>query len=206
MLRTLCPLAVALLLPGLARAQAASTWPAPPAGAALRDDPTWRLSLATGTATAVEILDAFFDELGNGLGPLETSRTGRTELVLRADQERGRLRLGGSYTYTTWDTRTTDALGPRGAAHDQVHALLLHAFVRWVDVEHVELYSGVGAGLAWWATSSTLDGARTRTDGVWAAWQLHLLGLGLGTPSLRAFAEVGLGFEGLLVAGLAGRF
>jgi len=221
------PLAVALLLPTLAQARAelapagpippaVTTAPAPvapppgapgsaPALPAPQAGPTWRLSVGTGAATTIEILD-FYRDLGLAFAGVASTRTGRTEVIVRADREQRRFRVGASYAFTRWDTRLSDGGGPRGSTRDEVHAVLVHGQFRWIDQEHVELYSGVGAGVARWASSTVLDGNRDHFSGVYGAWQLHLIGLGVGTPSFRAFAELGFGFEGVVLAGLAARF
>ncbi len=38
------------------------------------------------------------------------------------------------------------------------------------------------------------------------AWQLHILGIAAGNARGRVFVELGVGFEGIAVAGVAVRF
>lgn len=206
-------LAVASLHPGTASAQVPAPSegprpPEPPAPSAAVATPAplpWRVSLATGAGTIVEVADAFASDFAGGLAGVEERRTSRTEVIVRVDRDHRNLLLGGSYAYTTWDQALSYGGVRTGSSSDQVHTLLAHAFVDWIRDEHVELYSGLAVGVAYWHASQEFSGDRQTDDAFFVAFQIHALGLAVGTPRFRAFAELGLGHEGFLVAGLSGR-
>jgi hypothetical protein len=77
---------------------------------------------------------------------------------------------------------------------------------RWIRTEHLELYSALAAGAGWWTQAGRGIGASQ--DGVQSgfAFQLRCIGVTAGNERLRAFAELGIGFEGLVVGGLTLRF
>ncbi len=216
MLRTLggLLLAFASLHPWFASAQVPAPAEGPPAApqpAALSPAVTppafpWRVSLATGAGTIVEVGSDFADAFGGGLSGVEERRTSRTEVIVRIDRDHRSLRLGGSYVYTAWDQDLYFGGVRSGTSTDQVHTLLAHAFVDWIRQEHLEVYSGLAVGAAYWHSSSELSGERQSDDSYFMAFQLHAIGLGVGSPRFRAFAELGIGSEGFVVAGLSGRF
>ncbi len=216
MLRTLggLLLAFASLHPLFASAQVSAPAEGPPAAPQPADLPQaitppafpWRVSLATGAGTIVEVGSDFADAFGGGLSGVEERRTSRTEVIVRIDRYHRSLRLGGSYVYTAWDQDLYFGGVRSGTSTDQVHAVLAHAFVDWIREEHVELYSGLAAGVGYWHATSNLSGDQQSDDTFFPTFQLHAIGLGVGSPRFRAFAELGIGSEGFVVAGLSGRF
>lgn len=194
-------LAAVLLLSSLAGAplRGGAQEQARPAG-------TFRVSAGTGFGTAPELFSAFLDVIEAGFSGHDVRWTNRRDLFLRADWDVGQSgRLGLSYVYTGWEKRFLDAGADVGRVDVRVHSLLGHAFLRWVDGEHFELASGLGLGLGYWDESGTVAGLRRSASGGIPAWQLHLLGMGVGNERVRFVAELGLGFEGILVLGLAVR-
>jgi hypothetical protein len=195
------------LVPGGARGEEAA--PAPPAEigepAADARAEAWSLSAGTGGGSFVEWVDAL---AGAGVSGYDASRMrDRLQLNLRADREQGRrFRAGVAYVYNGW----TDALASAGASvgtvENRVHTVLVDCTLRWISTDRVELYSALAAGYAWWAQRGT--GVASSLDRVTSgfAFQLRYVGVALGNERLRAFVDLGIGFEGLVVGGLTARF
>jgi hypothetical protein len=174
--------------------------PAPP-----RDDGAWTVSVGTGAGALVELDDGFVGAAA--AGGSTTQRGGRIQANVRAARDHGRwIRTGIAYTHQRWKKAYSAAGAPQGTIRDSVHVVLADLTLRWVRGRDVELYSAVAAGGAVWRERGTLSGTRYDGEDARFAFQLRLLGLSLGGERVRAFAEVGLGYEGLLVGGLALRF
>lgn len=199
-------LALALLLfPALA--PAGEPPPAPPASptAPLTTDRPWSISLGTGAGGYVEFVDAF----SNG-GPVaydSSRRSDRLQLNVRADRQLDRwFRLGLAWTYNRWTETYFTGAARVGSIDNRVHTLLADVTLRWYRAEHVELYSALAAGAGRWSQAGT--GIGSSQDGVQSgfAFQLRYLGVNAGNDRLRAFLDLGIGFEGLVVAGVTLRF
>jgi hypothetical protein len=198
----------ALLVVLAPRAASGTEAPPPdpaPSSAAPAEWRPWSLSLGTGAGGYVEFVDAFSN---GGPGGYDSSqRSNRLQLNVRADHLLDRwFRVGLAWTYNRWtDTYFTGGT-ETGSIDNQVHTLLADVTLRWYRAEHVELYSALAAGAGRWSQAGT--GIGTSQDGVQSgfAFQLRYLGINAGNDRLRAFVELGLGFEGLLVGGLTLRF
>ena len=165
----------------------------------------WHVSLGTGGGGFVEFVDAF----SNG-GPASydtTRRRGRLQVNARVErQARPNLLVGVSWTWNRW-TEDYFAGGTRvGSIENSVHSVLVGGSVQWFRAEYLELYTGLAAGAG--RLSQAGSGIGSTQTGVQSgfAFQLRGLGLSAGNERFRAFAEVGLGFEGLLIAGATLRF
>ena len=197
---------VALLLaPSLARA--GEPLPAPPASptAPLPGDHPWSVSLGTGAGGFVEFVDAFSN---GGPGGYDSSqRSNRLQLNVRADRQLDRwLRVGLAWTYNRWTDTYFSGGAETGSIDNQVHSLLADVTLRWYRAEHVELYSALAAGAGRWSQAGT--GIGTSQDGVQSgfAFQLRYFGINAGSERIRAFVDLGIGMEGLVVAGATLRF
>jgi hypothetical protein len=180
---------------------------APRARRSWRNHRAWTLAVGTGAGGLPELSDGLVRDDAEGLAGLGSSRGGRLQAHARADREWGRwVRTGLAYTHQRWRREYFDAAGEReGELRASVHVLLADLTVRWIRGRDVELYSAAGAGGALWSESGTVAGDRHARDAARFAFQLRALGLSLGGEHVRAFAEVGLGYEGLLVGGIAVR-
>lgn len=182
------------------RARAEERAPAPSG-----EDRAWTLSVGTGAGGLVEFADGLVGDVSAGLAGYTTERSGRLQANARVDREHGPwIRTGIAYTHQRWEDEYFSAPGAsQGTVRDAVHVLVADFTLRWVHGRDVELYSGVAAGGALRRERGTVAGTRYREEEALFAFQLRLLGLSLGGERVRAFAEVGVGFEGLLVAGVA---
>lgn len=169
--------------------------------AAAREDRAWNLSVGTGAGGYVEFVDAFA-----GSGPVDhdaSRRRDRLQLNLRADRELGRwLKVGLAYVYDRWTDAYFTGGAPVGDVDNRVHVLMLDATVRWVRTEGFELYSALAAGAGRWAQEGTGTAASRPDASAGPAFQLRYVGVAFGGEHLRLFADLGIGFEGLVVGGL----
>jgi hypothetical protein len=164
-------------------------------------DQAWNLSVGTGAGGFVEFVDAF---AGSGPGSYETSRReDRFQVNARADRELSRrLRAGLAWTYNRW-TEVYFGGGTRvGSIDNTVHTLLADATIRWYRSEHLELYSALAAGAGRWKQVGEGVGASNYGVTSGFAFQIRYAGLSVGSERLRAFVDLGIGFEGLIVGGL----
>jgi hypothetical protein len=172
-----------------------------PVPAAPMQDQAWSLWVGTGAGGFVEFVDAF---AGSGPGSYDTSRReDRFQLNARADRELSRwFRAGLAWTYNRW-TEVYFSGGARvGSIDNTVHALLADATIRWYRSEHLEFYSALAAGAGRWKQVG--EGIGASKDGVTSgfAFQIRYAGLSAGNERIRAFVDLGIGFEGLIVGGL----
>jgi len=190
-----------LLLP--AQASAGELLPGPPASptAPLPADRPWSVSLGTGAGGYVEFVNAFSN--GGPVGYDSSQRSNRLQLNVRADRQLDRwFRVGLAWTYNRWTDTYFSGVTETGSIDNQVHSLLADVTLRWYRAEHVELYSALAAGAGRW--SQTGAGIGTSQDGVQSgfAFQLRYFGINAGSERIRAFVDLGIGMEGLVVAGV----
>ena len=198
--------ALALLLaPALAAAQEPPSVPALPPTAPTAAQHPWSVSLGTGAGGYVEFVDEFS---GGGPGGYDTSRREhRRQVNARAACEfQPRLRAGVAWVYQRWTEAYFSGATQVGSIDNTVHTLMADLTGIWVRSDHLELYSGLAAGIGRW--SQVGQGIGSSQDGVQHgfAFQLRAVGVAVGSERVRAFVDLGLGFEGLLVGGLTLRF
>jgi hypothetical protein len=191
--------AVALLTGSLLAPSAAPA--GEPPSAPLPTDRPWSVSLGTGAGGFVEFVDAFSNA---GPGGYDSSqRSSRLQLNARADRQLDRwFRVGLAWTYNRWTDTYFSGGAQVGSIDNQVHTLLADVTLRWYRAEHVELYGALAAGAGRWSQAGT--GIGTSQDGVQSgfAFQLRYFGISAGDDRFRAFLDLGLGMEGLVVAGV----
>lgn len=164
-------------------------------------DRAWTLSVGTGAGGFTEFVDGMS---GTGVSGYDDTRSvDRRQLNLRIDRAQGRrFRFGAAYVYDGWTDRLFLAGTRVGAVDNSVHTLLVDATFRWIRSEHLELYSAVAAGAGLWAQSgSGIASSLDRVTGGFA-FQLRYFGIAAGSERVRAFVDLGVGFEGLIVGGL----
>ncbi len=202
-------LAVALLVAppdAVAQGVPAAAPEAPDTGPAARH--RWTVAVGTGAGSMFEFADDPAHDVGAGLSGYGSERSGRMQLDVRVDRELGdRFRAGASYMFLRWSEEYVSPAGvSAGAKRTAVHVLLADVTYRWMRSSAVELYSGVGVGGGVSVESGeVLQTPQDRTQGGFA-FQLRLLGVSVGGERLRAFGELGIGFEALVLGGVAVRF
>jgi hypothetical protein len=199
------PLTLAALLAAPAVAGGEETQLSAPPSPPPAESHAWSVSLGTGGGGFVEFVDAF----SNG-GPVaydRSRRENRLQLNARADLELAhRFRAGLAGVYNRW-TEAYFSSGARvGSIDNSVYALMADVTLLWVRTERLELYSGLAAGAAWW--NQVGQGIGASQDGVQSgpAFQIRCIGVNVGNERFRAFIDLGIGFEGLVVGGLTLRF
>lgn len=198
-------LAVALLLaPAVARAGDPPLPPGTPAAASAAAYP-WSVSLGTGAGGYVEFVDAFSN--GGPVGYDSSRREGRFQVNARADRQLDRwFRVGVAWTWNRWTDAYYSGTTRVGTIDNSVHSLMADVTLRWYRGEHVELYSALAAGAGRWSQGG--DGIGASQDGVQSgfAFQLRYFGINAGNERVRAFVDLGIGMEGLVVGGVTLRF
>jgi hypothetical protein len=176
-----------------------------PPSASSAEARAWSVSLGTGGGGFVEFVNAF-----SNAGPAaydKSRRENRLQLNARADRELNRrFRAGVAVVYNRW-TETYFSGGTRvGSIDNSVYVLMADITARWVRTEWLELYSGLAAGGGRWSQAG--QGIGASQDGVQSgfAFQIRYFGANVGNDRFRAFVDLGLGFEGLVVGGLTLRF
>jgi len=151
----------------------------------------WNLSVGTGAGGIFDFSDGF----AGANPPYEAHRESRLQLTARLDREVGRrFRVGVAYTWfsATWGYEAA-GVPVSGSLHDRAHVLLADATLSWVRRPRFELYSALGVGAGWGRSSGTVAGT---------PYDERAAGLSVGGERVRLFADLGVGFEGLLVGGL----
>jgi hypothetical protein len=203
--------AIAVSLTGVAPAAAAQDGRSGPGEVpdVPRPEPNrWTIALGTGAGSIFEFADDPPHDVGAGLATSGSERSGRVQLDVHADRELGeRFRAGVSYMYLRWIEAYSSPGGvSAGEKRTSVHVVLADVTYRWMRSSAVELYSGLGLGGGVSVESGeVLQVPQDRTQGGFA-FQLRLLGISLGGERFRAFGELGIGFEALLLGGVAVRF
>ncbi len=178
--------------PGTPAASPAATYP-------------WSVSLGTGAGGYVEFVDAFSN--GGPAGYDSSQREGRLQVNARADRQLDRrFRVGVAWTWNRWTDAYYSGTTRVGTIDNSVHSLMADVTLRWYRGEHVELYSALAAGAGRWSQAG--DGIGASQDGVQSgfAFQLRYFGISAGTDRVRAFVDLGIGMEGLVVGGVTLRF
>ncbi len=207
-MKAVIPLTLAALLACLAGllspAVAAGEEPRPaavPPSAPSAQEHAWSVSLGTGGGGFVEFVDALPNADPGAYD--KSRRENRLQLNARADRELNRrFRAGVAGVYNRW-TETYFSGGTRvGSIDNSVYVLMADVTVRWLRTRWLELYSGLAAGGGWWSQSGRGIGASRRGVQSGFAFQIRYFGANVGNDRFRAFLDLGLGFEGLVVGGL----
>jgi hypothetical protein len=198
---TLASLLALLTSPAIAVAEAPPPAQAPPPQAP-PEDHAWTVSLGTGAGGFVEFVDAFSN--GGPSGYDASRREHRLQVNVRADRELNRsFRAGVAGVYNRW-TEAYLSNGARiGSIDNSVVALMADVTARWIRTEHLELSSALAAGAAKWRQDGRGIGASQHGVQSGFAFQLRYIGIAAGNGRIRAFIDLGIGFEGLVVGGLA---
>lgn len=160
----------------------------------------WNLSVGTGAGGYVEFVDAF---AGTSLAGYDEHSRDRFQLNVRADRELGRwLKVGVAWVHNRWRDDLEAGGVVVGAVENRVDAVMADVTCTWVRRDWMVVYSALAVGGGWWREDGTGVAAdRDRTTGG-PAFQLRYAGLALGGEHVRAFVDLGIGFEGLIVGGL----
>ena len=78
----------------------------------------------------------------------------------------------------------------------------------WVHKDNFAIYSKLGAGVMFLSdkqTETNKDKSETNSD-IFFMWQASLLGIEAGSKNFRGFCEVGIGEQGIILAGVKYKF
>lgn len=196
------PLTLAALVAFPAASAPQEPQPAPvPASDLPEKDRAWNLSIGTGAGGLVEWVDSF---AGTTPGSYDSSRRrDRIQVNARVDRELNRwFRSGVAFVYNSWTQDYYSGATRIGSVDNSVQAILVDTTVRWVRTDHFEFYSALGAGAGRWAEDGSGFAATHHEVSSGFAFQLRYAGISVGNERFRAFADLGIGFEGLIVGGL----
>jgi len=109
-----------------------------------------------------------------------------------------------------WDKSTSDVYGLGnfiGTSQQDFYTLAIEADFHYIQKDWFQLYSGLGAGFMYldekFQTESTAPSSSESSTNF--TFQVNLLGIRIGN-SFAFFAETGLGYKGVLNAGLSYEF
>lgn len=113
--------------------------------------------------------------------------------------------------YVTWTNNTTNTKTSTktGVARRRNLSIIPAAKFDWVRSKNFGMYTKAGLGLSFMLETQKddVDGGNDYSDtDVIPNLQLSLIGLEGGTEQIRAFAELGFGEQGILLAGLKYKF
>jgi hypothetical protein len=114
-----------------------------------------------------------------------------------------RWSVGALFNYEGFTRTLNFSNGDTAQARDDFFALMARTDFRWVNAHSLQLYSGIGLGASY-IHSYEVHGSDSKSTLSWSG-QINLLGIRVG-HNFGAFAELGFGWNGLLAAGLSGKF
>lgn len=114
------------------------------------------------------------------------------------------LRVGAEYNYASFDATYTVDVGSgttsTWSAMNTYHSLMVRTDALWVHANHLQVYSSAAIGGSLLVQS--YDNGTSSESQVGPAFHVTALGVRAG-GGLSVFAEVGFGFRGLLIGGVA---
>ena len=178
---------------------------------AQNEDLRHELSLSYGVGSIAQLGDG----IGEGLGLVFTktefddgSIIGPISLDYFYHLDNPRLAIGGSFTYSKWDSdvlvRKSDT--KVGERKRNFFSVMPSFKYYWTNKNHFGLYSKLGAGIGFLSrTDKDQTNAEKSDNGCYFMFQLSVLGAEFG-GKFRGFAELGIGDQGLLQAGIRYKF
>ncbi len=123
-----------------------------------------------------------------------------------------KIRLGGIGVYAreTKDVYLGNKHYDDDCASNTYITVMPAAKFNWIDKKYFGLYSKVGLGMTIKKQKQEITVDNTRKEetdnGVFFAFQATAIGIEAGAPNIRAFAELGVGEQGIINAGIRARF
>ena len=185
---------------------------------AQNEDLRHELSLSYGLGS----LSQFGDGLGEGLGLVFTnteyddgSILGPISLEYFYHLNNPRLAVGGVVAYSKWDSDVLLRSDKTKVGDRKRNFITVMPAIKWywVNKNHFGLYSKAAAGIAFLHIKDNVkqykDGAEVKkedsTNGTYFMFQASLIGAEFG-GKFRGFAELGIGDQGFLLAGVRYKF
>lgn len=162
------------------------------------------IGASIGSAIGSGIVDALF---GPGSGdPLEsTDISGYGPITIGYNFYPGKhIRLGILAAYNHYDVVYTSESGKTATDKDNWITAMARLDLNWIHTSGFMMYSGVAAGASYYHSEGTSsETPDISTDSDWFfAFQVNLLGFRIGS-TVGFFMEFGVGFNGLIDAGLS---
>lgn len=115
------------------------------------------------------------------------------------------LGIGGIFAYGNMKQDLIITKEKVGTDKNSYYTLMPTAKADWLRFKHFGLYSKVALGATLRTEKYDWNGEDTNSD-VHFNWQVSLLGVEAGSNSIRAFAELGVGEQGIGLIGLRYKF
>lgn len=115
-----------------------------------------------------------------------------------------RWSVGAMVNYQRYRHEFTFSNDAQGTARDRFITLMGRTDYRWVNKPNFQMYSGLALGASFMSVQS-ISPANIESTTTLFAFQVNPLCFRFGNQ-IGFFVETGLGFNGLLAAGLSGRF
>ena len=179
---------------------------------AQNEDLHHEISLSYGLGSIAQ----FGDGLGEGIGLIFTnteyddgSIVGPISFEYFYHFNNPRLALGGSFTYSKWDSdvmvrKSQQKVGERKR---NFFSVMPSFKCYWVNKNYFGLYSKASAGVGFLKCTDKDFEANTKKDdnGTYFMFQLSFIGAEFGSK-FRGFAELGIGDQGFIQAGVRYKF
>ena len=185
---------------------------------AQNEDLHHELSLSYGLGSIAQ----FGDGLGEGIGLVFTNTEyddgailGPISLEYFYHFNNPRLALGASFTYSKWDSEILDKSSHQklGDRKRNFFSVMPSFKSYWINKNNFGLYSKVSAGVGFLSIKDNIkdykDGKEVNEkkddNGTYFMFQLSFVGVEFGSK-FRGFAELGIGDQGFLQAGVRYKF
>ena len=185
---------------------------------AQNEDLHHELSLSYGLGSIAQ----FGDGLGEGIGLVFTNTEyddgailGPISLEYFYHFNNPRLALGASFTYSKWDSEILDKSSHQklGDRKRNFFSVMPSFKSYWINKNNFGLYSKVAAGVGFLSIKDNIkdykDGKEVNEkkddNGTYFMFQLSFVGVEFGSK-FRGFAELGIGDQGFLQAGVRYKF
>jgi hypothetical protein len=185
---------------------------------AQNEDLHHELSLSYGLGSIAQ----FGDGLGEGIGLVFTNTEyddgailGPISLEYFYHFNNPRLALGASFTYSKWDSDVLDRSSHQklGDRKRNFFSVMPSFKSYWINKNNFGLYSKVSAGVGFLSVKDNFknykDGKEVNEkkddNGAYFMFQLSFVGVEFGSK-FRGFAELGIGDQGFLLAGVRYKF
>jgi hypothetical protein len=178
---------------------------------AQNEDLRHELSLSYGFGSIAQ----FGDGIGEGIGLVFSNKEYDDGFILGPitaeyfyHLNNPRVAVGGSFSYSKWDS---DVLvkGSKekvGECKRNFFSVMPSVKYYWINKNSFGLYSKLGAGIGFLSrTDKDQTNAEKSDNGCYFMFQLSVLGAEFG-GKFRGFAELGIGDQGLLQAGIRYKF
>ncbi len=176
---------------------------------AYSQDKMHEVRVSYGIGTTSEIIDAFSDILMSGLsGKKYTKNTNYSGAIILGYKYKlnKRVRLGGTFTYEKSDAKAYSDKVYVGKFNRNYYTIAAEADFNYFSSKYVDIYGSLGLGGTLYHEKYTSeDNEKDNNEIFHINYQVTPIGIKLG-KNIGAFAELGVGYKGIISAGAFARF